>query len=129
MEPVNLFDLAAQQARWLAVRQATVAGNVANANTPGYLAADVEPFDKVLDRTGVTLASTQASHVGAAGSSSGDAGSFGVRQPDGFAVRTGEDKVVLEQELMKTGEIRRAFELNTAVVKAFHRMIMLSTRS
>ena len=31
MEPVNLFDLATQQSRWLAVRQSAVAGNVANA--------------------------------------------------------------------------------------------------
>ena len=26
---------------------------------------------------------------------------------------------------MKAGEVRRAFELNTAIVKAFHRMMML----
>ena len=37
MEPIHLFDLASQQARWLTVRQATVASNVSNANTPGYV--------------------------------------------------------------------------------------------
>lgn len=36
MQPVNLFDLATQQAKWLSVRQTTVASNVANINTPGY---------------------------------------------------------------------------------------------
>ena len=30
---------------------------------------------------------------------------------------------------MKAGEIRRAFELNTAVVKAFHTMLMTTVKS
>ena len=63
MEPVNLFDLATQQSRWLAVRQSAVAGNVANVNTPGYGTVDVEPFEKVLDKSGVTMAATQAGHL------------------------------------------------------------------
>ena len=67
MEPVNLFDLAAKQSQWLAVRQSAIAGNVANANTPGYTAMDVEPFDKVLDRTAVSLISTDAGHLATGG--------------------------------------------------------------
>ena len=30
---------------------------------------------------------------------------------------------------MQGGEVRRAFELNTAIVKSFHRMMMMNTRS
>ena len=55
MEPVNLFDLATRQSQWLAVRQSAIASNIANANTPGYTANDVEPFEKVLDRTAVLV--------------------------------------------------------------------------
>jgi flagellar basal-body rod protein FlgB len=126
MEPVNLFQLAAQQSRWLAVRQSAVAGNVANANTPGYLAVDVEPFEKVLDKTGVTMASTQSGHL------------TGQATEAGFAVRANEqdpsllpsgNSVVLENELLKAGEIHRQFELNTAIVKAFHRMLMMTSKS
>jgi flagellar basal body rod protein FlgB len=36
-----------QQARYLAVRQSMIAGNVANANTPDYKARDVLPFAEV----------------------------------------------------------------------------------
>ncbi len=36
--------------RWLVVRQSTVAQNIANANTPGYKAVDVEPFEAALDQ-------------------------------------------------------------------------------
>ena len=38
------------------------------------------------------------------------------------------NNVVLENELMDAGEVRRAFELNTAIVKAFNRMTMLVSK-
>ena len=40
-----------------------------------------------------------------------------------------DNTVVLEDELMKAGEIRRSFELNTSIVKAFHRMLLMSVRT
>jgi flagellar basal-body rod protein FlgB len=126
MEPVNLFDLAAQQSRWLAVRQSAVAGNVANVNTPGYGAVDVEPFEKVLGKTGVRLATTHSGHLGGAATEAG----FSIRQEErDTSVLPSENSVVLENEMLKAGDIRRQFELNTAIVKAFHRMIMLSSKS
>lgn len=126
MEPVNLFKLASQQANWLSVRQAAVAGNIANVNTPGYKAVDVEPFQQVLDKTRVTLAATQVGHI--RGGATGD--SFSVKtNTDDVALMPSENSVVLEKELMKGGEISRSFELNTAIVKAFHRMILMTVRS
>ena len=56
--PLYLFELASSQARWLELRQSTIATNVANANTPGFKARDVEPFNKVLDGMPVRLATT-----------------------------------------------------------------------
>lgn len=125
MDRVNLFDLASQQSRWLAVRQSAVAGNVANANTPGYGAADVEPFQSVLDKSRVTLAATNSRHLSAADSADG----FAVRQEDtSNSLMPSKNTVVLENELIKAGEVRRSFELNTAIVKAFHRMALMSTK-
>lgn len=125
MQPVSLFDLAAQQSRWLAVRQAAVAGNIANANTPGYGAAEVAPFDKVLDNTAVSLRATNNAHFGARAG-----GGMEVRQDDPrTAILPSENTVVLENELMKAGEVRHAFELNTAIVKAFHRMTLMAVKS
>lgn len=125
MQPVQLFDLAAQQARWLAVRQSAIAGNIANANTPGYGTVDVEPFERVLDGTRVAMAATQASHFTGAATSE----TLALReQRDGPALMPSGNTVVLENELMKAGEVRRGFELNTAIVKAFHRMMLMTTR-
>jgi flagellar basal-body rod protein FlgB len=123
---VNLFELAAKQAEWLSVRQSAVAGNIANVNTPGYRAVDVEPFSKVLDGNRVGLQATQASHlVGGAGSSA-----VAVRQrDDGGEVLPSGNSVVLENELLDAGEVHRAFELNTAIVKAFNHMTMLVSKA
>lgn len=126
MDPVNLFDLAAQQARWLSVRQTAIAGNVANANTPGYRTHDVEPFERVLDRTRVAMTATQTGHLGGGATEAGLA--VKAEEPK-HAVLPSDNTVALDDELMKAGEVRRAFELNTAIVKAFHRMIMLSSKA
>ena len=39
-----------------------------------------------------------------------------------------DNNVVLENELMDAGEVRRAFELNTGIVKAFNRMTLLVSK-
>jgi flagellar basal-body rod protein FlgB len=122
---VNLFDLAARQAKWLSVRQSAIASNVANVNTPGYHALEVEPFSKVLDGTQVTMNATQASHLG------GDLGADGVavrQREDGPAMLPSKNSVVLENELLDAGEVRRAFELNTAITSAFNRMTLLVSK-
>ena len=121
---VNLFALAAKQAEWLSVRQSAIAGNIANVNTPGYRSLTVEPFSKVLDGTRVGLQATQASHlVGGAGREA-----IAVRQRDDADVSASGNSVVLENELLDAGEVRRTFELNTAIVKAFNHMTMLVSK-
>ena len=122
---VNLFQLAAKQAEWLSVRQSAIAGNIANANTPGYHAREVEPFSKVLDARRVSMQATQVSHM---------SGGFGAEaiavheRDEGPQVLPSDNSVVLEDELMSAGEVHRAFELNTAIVKAFNHMMGLVTK-
>lgn len=125
MEPVTLFGLATKQAQWLAVRQTSIAGNIANANTPGYTATDVESFEKVLAHAPVSLRATQVGHLGSGGSSAGVA-----IRPQEFtgSIMPSKNTVVVENELMKAGEVRRSFELNTAIVKAFHSMMMTAVK-
>jgi flagellar basal body rod protein FlgB/type III secretion system FlhB-like substrate exporter len=61
--PIYLFDVASSQERWLSLRQATVSANVANANTPGYRAQDIEPFNKILDAKVVPVTVTSPMHI------------------------------------------------------------------
>lgn len=127
MQPVNLFELASQQSRWLSVRQSAVAGNIANANTPGYHAREVEPFESVLSNTRVTMAATHADHL--KGGQATQA-SFSVKELEPPETELpSKNTVVLEDEMMKAGEVRRSYELNTAIVKSFHRMLMMTSKA
>lgn len=122
---INLIELAAKQAQWLSVRQATIAGNIANVNTPGYRAMKVEPFDKVLDGSRVAMRLTQNSHM----VDDARVEDIAVREDvDAPVVMPSGNSVVLENELMQAGDVRRAFELNTAIVRAFHRMTALVSK-
>ncbi|MEO3384898.1 flagellar basal body rod protein FlgB [Mesorhizobium sp. CAU 1741] len=126
MQPVNLFQLASQQAQWLSVRHTAVSSNIANANTPGYGTMEVEPFEAVLDNTRVAMEATNPRHISVGVGSD----ALMIRQDsESEPTSPSGNTVVLENELMKSGEVRRSFELNTAVVKAFHRMLMLTTRA
>lgn len=125
-QPVSVFDLASQQAKWLAVRQSAVSGNVANANTPGYKAVDVVPFENLLGNRSVAMAATHSGHLRAGATEA----SFRIQdiEPTGPDMPS-RNTVTIEEELMKSGEVRRGFELNTAIVKSFHRMLMMTSRS
>ncbi|MBF9035245.1 FlgB family protein [Rhodobacterales bacterium HKCCE2091] len=50
-ESLEIFDLAAARARHAATRQSVIARNIANADTPGYRAQDITPFEDIFDRT------------------------------------------------------------------------------
>ncbi|MGB3502545.1 MAG: flagellar basal body rod protein FlgB [Mesorhizobium sp.] len=125
VQSVQLFELATQQSRWLAARQAAVAGNIANVNTPGYRSVDVAPFKQVLENATAQLSTTATSHIPLGGGGH----AYGLHAVESSSVLPSENSVQLEQELMKSGEVRRAFELNTAIVKAFHRMMMSTVRA
>ena len=125
MSGIYLFDLASMQARHLAVRQATIAGNVANANTPDYKARDVTPFAQVLARAGYEMAQTASAHVDGAGAG---AGTRVQEARDGWDVLETASAVTLEQELLKAGTVAREHSLNTGIVKASDRMLKLAVK-
>lgn len=125
MEPIQLFELASRQAQWLTVRQNVVAGNIANANTPHYRAKEVQPFESVLQNTGIQMAATHRAHF----TESPEAAHVTeVSALDDVAVQQSGNTVALEEELMKTGAIKRDYELNAGLVKSFHRMILMTVR-
>ncbi len=119
--PVHLFDLASRQSQWLSTRQATVAANIANANTPGFKARDVEPFSASLDKTKLQMTATSAQHIGFDGRT---VSASKVKKSDSWETYVSGNSVTIEQELMKSGEVSRQHQLNTSIVKSFHRMIM-----
>lgn len=119
MQSTGIFALASQQAKWLAVRQQTIAENVSHANISGYVAKDVVPFKAMLEQGPARLATTDKRHMAS------------VNSYDGIALEktTGAgQQVSVETEMMKTTEVRSQYELNTAIVSAFHRMILTAAK-
>jgi len=125
MSSIYLFDIASQRSHWLSLRQETVSGNIAHANTPGYAARDVHPFEAVLESSKLEMAGSDPGHLSPA-SEPLDA----VAEPerDSWSVYNSGNTVSIEKELVKAGEVNNAFALNSSVVKAFHRMLLTSTK-
>jgi len=126
VQPIHLFDLASRQAQWASVRQATISGNIANANTPGYGARDIEPFTAVLDKTALTLVRTEPGHldISATGAEADKVG-----KSETWDITHSGNSVSLDQELLKAGEVNRTYALNTNIVRSFHKMLLSAVRS
>lgn len=60
----DLFALGRDRMNWLQSRQQVLAGNIANANTPGYQAKDIAPFDAAMSAFDLTPVVTHSNHIG-----------------------------------------------------------------
>lgn len=125
MDMPALFSLASQKNRWLAQRQAALAENIANANTPGYRARDAEPFDKALAQPAMQFAATHPAHLRLQEAACITAI---VNETAGTNATHSGNNVNLEQEMMKIGDVNRAYSLNIGVLKSFQRMMLAGTR-
>lgn len=125
MTPIHLFNVVSQHNRWLSVRQATIAGNIANANTPGFKALDVAPFEAALDQARLPMATTAQGHMMPTDAASP---AIEVAKDESWDVTHSGNSVSLEQEMLKGNDMNRAYRLNTSVLKAFHRMLLASSK-
>lgn len=125
MEPVFLTKLVSHNNDWLSVRQATIAENIANSNTPGFRSRDVEPFTSVISKTQLAMTATNAGHLGTVMEV---AEPTDVKKGDSWLVTHSGNSVSIEQELMKAGEVARNHALNTSIAKSFHRMYLTSLK-
>ena len=126
MSDVNLFSLSSQYSRWLTARQQAVSQNIANVNSPGYSNIDVRPFAETLDRMPLDMARTNTAHFAI-----GPSSSLEVRSANGskWDQSLSGNSVNLEQELMKSGEVNRAYALTTGIAKAFQHMYLTTVKS
>ena len=117
MDPtrIGIFDLAQKRMDWAARRQAVLARNIANANTPHFQPADVRNFATTLAATtGVEPARTQPRHMnGTAPSAVGLAPTRRrTHDPNGNAV-------ALDQQLTKVADTETIQSLTTTIYKKY----------
>ncbi len=116
MDPsrIGMFALAERRLAWLGQRQAVLAQNIANADSPGYAARDLAPFGTHLARA-LQPARTAPTHLAAAGGSAERARPERIaaeRTPDGNAVQ-------LEDQLLKVADTDSAQLLVTGLVRKY----------
>ncbi len=99
---IGLFQALADKMRWHQQRQGVLSENIANADTPGYVERDLNPysFDSELKSVAtVTTTTTSPTHISVSSSGDGDGG-FG-SQSAPFEITPSGNGVTLEDEMMK----------------------------
>ena len=110
----NLFDLAEQRLAWAERRQAVLAQNIANADTPGYVPKDVAPFAQTLARANVSqLVRTQPDHL------AGTAPLPSVVQPQPRERAADGNAVALDEQLTKVADTQTTQALVTAIYRKY----------
>jgi flagellar basal-body rod protein FlgB len=116
---IPLFEALAKRMTWLGDRQTVLAQNVANADTPGYIARDLKApdFRKLLEgqstQKQVTLVTTQPGHISIQRSSASMA------EPENSNDRSlNGNAVSLEEQMMKVSQTANDFALTTSLYRA-----------
>ena len=112
-ENLEILRMAQALAVHSGARQAQIAANVANADTPGYRAVDVKPFAQIYDqrRSGDELRASRPGHIVAGLPARNDVEWLdlaGTADPNG-------NTVSLETEMIKAVETRHAHETALSV--------------
>ncbi len=125
MSDIYLFQVAAQKAQWLSVRQTAIASNVANASTPGYHAVDVQPFSAVLNTSPITMAATSAAHMTPATSLLDQLKEV---EADSAEQSLSGNTVNLEQQMINVGDVNRDFSMSSGIRRAFHQLMLAALK-
>ena len=116
---ITLFSGIKKRLAWLAQRQEILAQNIANANTPGAQARDIEPFDvkRFLRPRALPVNMERTSPVHIAGTTQPirDFNSAVTTKP--YETSIDGNAIVLEEQMLKLGETGASHELVTELYK------------
>jgi flagellar basal-body rod protein FlgB len=121
LSSIYLFEVASQKAQWLSARQTAIAGNVANANTPGYRAVDIQPFAAVLDSSPIEMAATNGAHLS---SRQSQVGALRAIEVEPLEETLSGNTVNLEQQMINLGDVNRDYSMGANIRRAFHQLLL-----
>ena len=112
---LQIFRMSHAMATHAGARQATIAQNMAHADTPGYKARDLRPFAEMVGPRADGLRATRASHLGGSG-----AGQFSLEQIErgGATTNPNGNDVTLEQEMLHAVDTKRQHDRALAIYKS-----------
>jgi flagellar basal-body rod protein FlgB len=116
---IPILSMLRTRLQWSQQRQAVLAANVANADTPSYRPRDLAPLTFTAPTevtapplTSVSLVRTEGSHLG--GAAEGDT-PFESKSQSNYEVRPTGNAVNLEQEMMKVAANQMDYQAVTAL--------------
>ncbi len=125
MNNASVFSLGKVHSDHLTIRQNISAQNVANLSVPGYKALKVSDFGSYLSaqrstgQTGSIDSNSYKNYTATLGSSRN-----GSERPESLS----GSNLTLEHEMADAGSIRREFNINTTLLKSFHKMYLTSLK-
>ena len=121
LEEIGLFHMANDRMRYLTAQQSVIARNIANADTPGYQAQDLAPFQPATGTQGASgsaplaLASTEPGHFGTTNGTASDSDwSLMPSTVASYGEKPNGNTVSLEEQMMKQADVANNFALATA---------------
>ncbi len=114
---IPLFEAMQQKMQYHSSRQAVLAQNVANADTPGYMAKDMDaPNFGAMLGTGMIMATTNAKHMQPGMNGSSGSGRIADRK-NTYELNPIGNSVVLEEEVMRVAENQAEYQKTTSMYK------------
>lgn len=122
-EQIEMINMARALTDHAAKRNTVIARNIANADTPDYKAKDLEPFNKVYRQSaGPGLRTTRQGHLATPEFSPANAREITageVPSPNG-------NSVSLEEELVKTAQLKREHDISVGIYRSALDVMRLS---
>lgn len=122
------FGILKQRLDWLGQRQEVLARNIANADTPGYVPADLKAFHfsngPGRQVPAVRLAATAPGHLG--GTLAPPKAWAEQRTPDAAEATPNGNAVDLEEQMAKLGEVGTAHKLATQLYRKYAGMVRIA---
>jgi flagellar basal-body rod protein FlgB len=133
-----IFQLMKARMNMLGQRQKTIAENVANVSTPGFVPKDVDEksFARTMEAIArpsvgaaprLQMAATQPGHITSPSAAAGGGVRF-VKKPDSETTLDG-NKVVVEEQMMKVAETRTEFETMVGLYQKSLGLLRIASRS
>lgn len=110
-ENLDVIKMANAMSERAGARMAVIAKNIANADTPGFRAMDLPSFAETYRESGDGLRATRPGHL-----NHGDSAEARVRAAKTTAAPNG-NSVSLEQEMVKTADVRKDHEMALAIYR------------
>lgn len=128
LNKIPILGMLSQKMAWLGKRQRVLAENVANANTPGYKARDLERPDflkmaKAASNGRLGLATKRAGHM--AGGGAATVGTIDAQSSPTGATPSG-NSVDLPTEMMKMGEAQMEYATATSLYQKHVKLIKIA---